>query len=104
MKAIALTVTLALAAFPVSAESKSSGLGQRLVETNCSPCHAVGRTGDSPNAAAPPFRIVVTRYEPEALEEALAEGIMVGHPDMPEFELTPREIDAVVAYLKTLRR
>jgi hypothetical protein len=29
------------------------------------------------------------RYPLEALEEALAEGIVTGHPDMPQFALEP---------------
>jgi cytochrome c len=78
--------------------------GQQLVETNCAACHAVGATGTSPHTSAPPFREVVTRYDPSALEEALAEGILVGHPDMPQFELTPEQVDAVIAYLGSLRQ
>ena len=51
---------------------------------------------------APPFRVVVTRYPPEDLAEALAEGIVSGHPDMPEFVFQPDEIEAILAYLGTL--
>jgi mono/diheme cytochrome c family protein len=36
------------------------------------------------------------------LGEALAEGITVGHADMPEFVLEPDEIDAFIAYLESL--
>jgi mono/diheme cytochrome c family protein len=38
----------------------------------------------------------------ESLDEALAEGITVGHPDMPEFVLEPDEIAALIAYLESL--
>ena len=51
---------------------------------------------------APPFRVVVTRYPPEDLAEALAEGIVSGHPDMPEFVFQPAEIESIVTYLGTL--
>jgi cytochrome c len=44
----------------------------------------------------------MTRYPPENLAEALAEGIVSGHPDMPEYVLSPEEIEAVMAYLHTL--
>ena len=42
------------------------------------------------------------RYPAESIEEALAEGIVSGHPDMPEFVFEPAEIDAIVAYLDSL--
>jgi cytochrome c len=77
---------------------------QRFVEANCSCCHAVGRTGDSPLPIAPPFRTLHTRYPVENLEEALAEGIVTGHPTMPEFRLDPDQIENLIAYLKTLER
>ena len=32
----------------------------------------------------------------------LAEGIVTGHADMPEFVLTPDEIGAVISYLESL--
>jgi len=51
--------------------------------------HAVGADGESPVPEAPPFRMLEARYPLEALEEALAEGIVTGHPDMPQFALEP---------------
>ncbi|WP_291181218.1 cytochrome c [Hyphomicrobium sp.] len=76
--------------------------GRHALDTRCARCHAIGAEGASPHAEAPPFREIVKRYPPENLEESLAEGITSGHPDMPEFILTPEEIGAVVAYLNTL--
>lgn len=76
--------------------------GRHALETRCSRCHAIGLTGASTHATAPPFREIVMRYPPEDLEESLAEGITSGHPDMPEFILAPDEIAAVIAYLHTL--
>jgi mono/diheme cytochrome c family protein len=40
----------------------------------------------------------------EQLVEALAEGIRTAHPAMPEFELNQRQIDDLIAYLKSLER
>lgn len=101
-----MRLSLSLVLLTLMTCSAQAGLedGRRLVELNCSPCHAVGAAGESPNKAAPPFREVVTRYDPAELEEALAEGITVGHAEMPEFELTPPEIESVVAYLRSLRK
>jgi mono/diheme cytochrome c family protein len=78
--------------------------GQSLVERLCGRCHALADEADSPNAEAPLFREVATRWPPESLAEALAEGIAVGHPDMPRFELTPEEIDGVISYFEHLAR
>jgi mono/diheme cytochrome c family protein len=49
--------------------------GEGLLTTNCSGCHAVGRTGDSTLPDAPPFRTLGQRYPIEVLAEALAEGL-----------------------------
>lgn len=86
-----------------SAFAQDIDKGRALLEANCSRCHAIGKTGDSPLDKAPPFRDVVKRYEPDALSEALAEGIVTGHPDMPEFEFAPEEIGAIIAYLNSLK-
>jgi mono/diheme cytochrome c family protein len=58
----------------------------------------------SPLGIAPPFRTLHTKYPVESLAEALAEGIMTGHPTMPQFKLDPGQIGDVIAYLKTLER
>lgn len=77
--------------------------GRALLEANCARCHALGQDGASPHETAPPFRVVVTLYPPESLAEALAEGIVSGHPDMPEFVFKPPEIEAIIAYLGSLK-
>jgi mono/diheme cytochrome c family protein len=76
--------------------------GRILAETYCSRCHATGATGDSPLPEAPPMRSFKQRWPVENLAEALAEGVMVGHPEMPEVTLTTSEIDAFLAYLDSL--
>lgn len=53
---------------------------------------------------APQFRSLHLRYPVETLEEALAEGIVTGHPSMPEFRLEPDEIGDFIAFLKSLER
>ncbi|MFA9442207.1 MAG: cytochrome c [Hyphomicrobium sp.] len=77
--------------------------GRALLEANCARCHAIGQDGASPHETAPPFRVVVTLYPPESLAEALAEGIVSGHPDMPEFVFMSPEIEAIIAYLGSLK-
>jgi mono/diheme cytochrome c family protein len=63
--------------------------GELLVRKNCSRCHAIGTTGNSPHPEAPPFRTLSSRYPIEDLSESLAEGIVSGHPDMPIFVFSP---------------
>jgi hypothetical protein len=38
------------------------------------------------------------------LEEALAEGIVTGHPTMPEFRFDSDQVGDFMAFLKTLER
>ena len=38
----------------------------------------------------------------ERLAEALAEGISTGHPDMPEFVAAPEQVDAIIAYIRSI--
>lgn len=90
------------AASDAAAEATAIAKGQELVEKHCARCHAIGSKDKSKHEQAPPFREVATRYPPEHLAEALAEGIQSGHPDMPVFIFEPPQIDAFLAYLNEL--
>ena len=78
-------------------------VGRLIAETRCSTCHAIGPTGTSPHQDAKPFRQLSENYPVRNLEEALAEGIVVGHPDMPMFVLSPYEIDSLLTYLESIQ-
>lgn len=93
--AIVVSVTGALA-------DDLSDRGRSLLQANCSSCHAIGIDGDSPHDEAPPFRAVMKIYGASSLEEALAEGLVTGHPDMPEFTFSAEETAAIVAFLQSL--
>lgn len=86
----------------VVAEDDLVTAGQKISEKMCAKCHAVGKIGESPFKAAPPFRTFATKWPIESLQEALAEGIVVGHPEMPEFQFNAYEVGALIAYLKSL--
>ena len=90
------------AAVAVPVALPSAERGHALVQRDCGGCHAVEATGDSDLAAAPPFRTLHARYPLESLEEALAEGILAGHPAMPEYEYAPEDIADILAWMKTL--
>jgi len=77
--------------------------GELLLNRNCSRCHAVTRTGDSPHPSAPPFRTLGQRYPIDSLAEALAEGLYTGHPDMPEFVFDIPDVSAILAYLQSIQ-
>lgn len=101
-----LVLTLALAGCegmdrpPLRADLVEAG--RAYARANCAQCHGIGRVDDSPLAEAPPFRRLRERYPVEQLAEALAEGIVVGHKEMPAFALSPPEIEALLAYLASL--
>ncbi len=77
--------------------------GEDSVRRRCSACHAVGADDQSPNPRSPPLRDIALRYPVENLEEALAEGIYVGHNSpMPPFALEADEVADITAYLKQL--
>jgi cytochrome c len=94
---VALTLTT-----PVLAASPAEQRGRTYARSHCARCHAIDRTGQSPFQPAPPFRTLHQHYAIETLGEALAEGIVTGHPAMPEFQLSPDEIHDLLSYLKTL--
>lgn len=75
--------------------------GHKIVLENCAACHAIEMDGESANPDAPPFRTFNSKWPLENLEEALAEGIVVGHEgaEMPEFVFDPDQITDIIAYL-----
>jgi cytochrome c len=85
-----------------TALSPEAQRGHTIVRGKCARCHAVEKVGSSPLKAASPFRTLHSRYPVESLEESLAEGIVTGHPAMPEFKFDPDQVGDVIAYLKSL--
>jgi len=77
--------------------------GRALAEENCARCHAIGTEGESRLPVAPAFRTLSERYPVSDLQEALAEGIVSGHPEMPEFVFEPEEVAALIAYLQSVQ-
>lgn len=87
---------------PQAAFTGSADRGAVMVRQKCAVCHSVERSGDSPLAAAPPFRTMGVLYPVSDLQEAFAEGLVTAHPAMPAFELQPGEIADLIAYLETV--
>lgn len=99
----ALLLLSACATAEPTANSPAIARGQALAVRNCSGCHAVGLTGSSPAREAPRFRTLARHYRIDALEEALGEGISVGHPAMPEFQFAPTDVADLVDYLQSIQ-
>src|SRR5580765_7551035 len=77
---------------PPAFDQTSIDNGRFLAERECSACHATGIAGPSPRRDAPPFRHVLGRYHADTLEAELVQGIKLGHPDMPQFQLNPKAV------------
>jgi mono/diheme cytochrome c family protein len=77
--------------------------GRAIAEAECAKCHAIGESDMSPHPAAPPFRTFSAKWPVEDLQEALAEGLTVGHSDMPEFIFEEREIGDLIAFLQSIQ-
>ena len=104
MRLLSLGLCLAFAATAASAEDAAAlKRGGSLLAKECSRCHATTRTGESRHPQAPLFRTLAQRYPIEFLEEALGEGIISGHPDMPEFQFAADDVGAIIAYLKSIQ-
>ncbi|MFB9261602.1 c-type cytochrome [Bradyrhizobium erythrophlei] len=96
---VAAVITLGAALTPVVADLEQ---GRRLARFYCARCHAIDKVSPSPLTIAPPFRTLHEHYPVEMLEEALAEGIVTGHPTMPEFSFEPDQVNDFILFLKSL--
>lgn len=101
---LALAVCLAALVPLAPAHAASVRQGQQLARTYCMKCHAIDKASPSPLSVAPPFRDLHKRYPVEDLEESLAEGIMTGHPSMPQFRFDADQVADFIAFLKSLER
>jgi cytochrome c len=94
-------LAIVLAATPATSAGNVEQ-GRRLAITHCARCHSIDKVTPSPLRIAPPFRTLHTRYPVEDLEEPLAEGLVTGHPRMPEFRFEPDQIADFIRFLKSL--
>ncbi len=85
----------------VSAELISGGAD--IASARCGRCHATGTTGESPLPQAPAFRTLASRYRLDVLREEFQQGVHVGAAEMPKFDLSIADIDALSAYLASIQ-
>ena len=85
-----------LSGTPILADDFSDG--KALAEVNCGRCHALG-TSDSPFKEAPPFRTIHENFSEGELEDAFNEGMVVAHPAMPHWVMTPDEARHLATFI-----
>ena len=79
------------------------GRGEAVAELACASCHAIGADGDSPHAEAPPFRLLSQSVDIGTLKQAFADGTVSDHPDMPNWDFDPLDVDALIVYLEKVQ-
>jgi len=96
---------LAACATPPEQPAADPGLvhGETLARQYCSACHAVSRNDPSRMPGAIPFRNLSQLYPVEDLAEALVEGLVTGHPDMPEFRFSAEAANDFIRYLDSIQ-
>jgi mono/diheme cytochrome c family protein len=91
-------VGLALSA---QAQTGDPGAGAAYAQQVCAKCHAIDRTGSSPELTAPPFKDVANT--PGMTETALTVWLRTSHPTMPNIIVEPADMDNVIAYILSLK-
>lgn len=85
------------------ATSTAAREGHAFAQASCASCHAIGRSGASPNPVAPPFRAIVNR---EGASSETISAVLRGPHNVPramDFWISEREVEAIIAYMLTLR-
>ena len=97
----ALAFGLLAGASGVSAQDLAAERGEAIARTWCVNCHAIGE-GNQPSAVvgAPAFRSLAA--DATFSEETLRKALLLPHPVMPEFPVTPSDISALAAYIRSL--
>jgi mono/diheme cytochrome c family protein len=79
------------------------GQGEAMVENLCADCHAITGEDASAHPDAPALRDLSKNLNLDDLRVPLTEGIIVDHPDMPEWAFEPHHVDALLYYLEQLQ-
>jgi len=100
---VRVAILVGLLSSPALAEDALWQHGKTLVENNCTKCHAVGASGDSPFKDAPPFREVAPNYTLDELVDGFMEGLAVRHEAMPDWEMDMDQAQAIATYILSLK-
>jgi mono/diheme cytochrome c family protein len=89
----------ALAVWPAAADDGAAG--EAIARRWCAECHVVAADQAAAGDAAPSFRAIAN--DAARTESALRAWLADPHPPMPNPGLSADQIDAVIAYIATLR-
>lgn len=105
MKKICLTVLMVCACGDAGhALDSEQQRGKALLASLCGRCHAVGQSGRSAHADAPPFRVLGdSKLYDDDFAARLEDGLSTIHPDMPTFRFSRVDAEAAVNYLKSIQ-
>ena len=99
-----LALVTGLAAFgsaPAFAQAGDAHRGSALAQSWCAGCHVVDNRGAGRSADnAPPFPMIAA--DKSKTPEHLRSWMTADHTRMPNFNLSRREIDDLVAYIRSL--
>lgn len=93
---------LTLAAAPAAAQMADPAEGKRLAQAWCSQCHVVGDGTPGGVDAGPPFAALAN--DPTKSEATLRGFLQHPMRPMPPLELSSRDIDHLVAYIRSLAK
>lgn len=75
--------------------------GRAVVQELCARCHAIGKSGCSPNVRAPPFRTLGRSFDLDEFAQRLESDISPSHPD--DFKFGEQDARDVAAYLRSIQ-
>jgi mono/diheme cytochrome c family protein len=96
---IGLVIGVLLAPAPSARAAGDVREGKRVAEQWCSGCHVTDRSGRQRDTA-PAFAVLAN--DPAKSAQFLKTWISNPHPPMPNFNLTRRTVDDLVAYIRSL--
>ena len=99
-----LMSALAVVAFADGAQAADIAQGETLARALCSNCHIVG-PGEAGGVVSPdvPSFMAVAAIPGQSVEKVKAFILSPPHPAMPKVQLTKRELEAVAAYIMSLK-
>jgi len=98
-----LTIGLLWSTFAY-ARAEEQRNGKEMLQKLCARCHAVGKTGASPNRQAPPFRsFSETKLYDSDFMQRLQDGLTSIHPFMPTFRFNRDNAAEVLDYIKSIQ-
>jgi mono/diheme cytochrome c family protein len=97
-------ILLSGAAAPAFAQSADPTVGAQLAEKECASCHAIGADPQAKSADPKAPRFLDVAKMPSTTELSIKVFLRSSHRNMPNFILSPEEIDSVASYILGLKK